>query len=364
VHGLAGKGVVVPRRQRDAVVDRYREWSDTLNPTNSFEQGLMWTISLESVRVHDCQDEERLIRDSRGRRAMICWPEERKAETAQIARSLPDQPEVIAARLSLTAPGCDWLIKRWRALGSALDKNGTWTEKQDTLAMDLLGLDATLRDLHSPTDPADETSPLDHRQALVDDQLERLLELKAGGLDAIEETDRSAAIHGVSNSDDRMLKLIRRYESASFRRMKWALDLMQKKQELAKDLEREMSRSFRNLPTPPARARRRKVDDADQTRIEIEDAEPSRPGPIHEPATPTVREEPVVASASTKVILTHHRLLDSLLNEATSSPASPAPVTPQSRVQTRQTLNRNANLVKKLRGSRRGRLAEAPAPAN
>jgi hypothetical protein len=228
IHGLSGAGVVVPHDQAQAAHDRAQQWNSSLRPTNSFEVSLVETIAIESLRIERCRVEENLARDARARRAGTCWADERKADTAKLGRALPSRPAETAARLSISAPGCDWMIDRWRALGHALDKGGEWTDEQKTLALDLLGIEAELRDQPTPLDPTDETGPLDHRQALVDDQLERLLDRKRDSLDDIEEDDREAVLQGFSTVDDRTLILLRRYETASFRRMKWALDLMKK----------------------------------------------------------------------------------------------------------------------------------------
>jgi hypothetical protein len=228
IHGLSGAGVVMPHDQAQAAHERAQQWNSSLRPMNAFEMSLVETIAVESLRIERCRVEERIARDDRARRATTCWADERKAEIARIARALPNRPEETAARLCITSPGCDWMIDRWRALGHALDKTGTWTDEQADLAMDLLGVDPGLRDLHTPLDPGDETSTVDHRQQLVDAQIERLLGRKDADLDAIEEDGREAAIRGLSAVDDRTLVLLRRYETASFRRMKWALDLMNK----------------------------------------------------------------------------------------------------------------------------------------
>jgi hypothetical protein len=63
---------------------------------------------------------------------------------------------------------------------------------------------------------------------LVDDQLERLIKLKEECLDEVEDDMQEAAVQGLSTVDDPTLVLLRRYETASLRRMKWALDLMQR----------------------------------------------------------------------------------------------------------------------------------------
>ncbi|WZO98533.1 hypothetical protein EP7_000113 [Isosphaeraceae bacterium EP7] len=228
IHGLAGDGVVVPDAEGKAIQERADQWNSSLRPTNAFEMGLVETIAIESIRIDRCRVEERLVRDFRARRAQACWGDERKAEIARLGRSLAARPEEISAKLGTTSPGCDWMIARWRMLGHALDKTGTWTDAQASMALDLLGIAPELRDLASPIDPEDGYDTVGHRQELVDDELERLQARKEWTLDEIEDEHREAAIRGLNTVDDPTLVLLRRYETASLRRMKWALDLMHK----------------------------------------------------------------------------------------------------------------------------------------
>ncbi|WZP00626.1 hypothetical protein EP7_002275 [Isosphaeraceae bacterium EP7] len=349
VHGMAGEGVVLPKSQTEMVHERGQEWYSALNPSDDFERGLLKIIAVESVRMAHFQGEESEARKARARRATICWADERKAEIAEVALALPGRPEVVAGRLSICAPGCDWMIERWRALGHALDTAGEWTDEQAGMALDLLGLDSAVRELLSPLEPADGISSLEHRQALVDEQLERLLGLKAAGLDEIEENEREAAANGLTAGDDRAMKLLRRYEAASFRRMKWALDLMQTRKAQARD-------SWRN--------------DANALRESINDRIRRESDPLEwslfddDVRTHSESAEDLIAEAptTTKEVPTHPRLVDLLRNEPTKVDEQPSPTTPKARVQARQAANRNANLLKNLRRTRRGRCAE-PTPA-
>ncbi|WZO98958.1 hypothetical protein EP7_000549 [Isosphaeraceae bacterium EP7] len=228
VHGLAGEGVVLPKDETAAACARAEQWMSSLRPTNAFELGLVETIAVESVRIERCRIEERVARDLRARRAVHCWGSERTAAIEKVARGLPKRPAEIRATLEMSAPGCDWLIARWRMLGAALDKGSEWTDEQEGLALDLLGIAAELRDLDSPIEANDGGSTLEHRQDLVDDQLERLIRIKDECLDEVEDALQEATIQGLSTVDDPTLVLLRRYETASMRRLKWALDLMHK----------------------------------------------------------------------------------------------------------------------------------------
>ncbi|WZO97856.1 hypothetical protein EP7_004908 [Isosphaeraceae bacterium EP7] len=271
VHGLAGAGIVVPEQDAQAVRERAEQWNSSLRPYNAFEINLVETIAVESLRIERCRIEDRLARDFRARKAAHCWSEERKVAIEREASALSAKPAATANLLATSAPGCDWLIDRWRLLGHALDKSGVWTDEQHTLALDLLGIAGALRDLPNPTDADEGESLLEHRQCLVDDQLERLLTLKDDGHDDIEEEHREAAMQGLNTVDDPKLILLRRYETASLRRMRWALDLLNK----GKGLPNDQNRNPKWDDDGPARSPRRPGPGANAD----EGAERSQPPP-------------------------------------------------------------------------------------
>ncbi|WZP00597.1 hypothetical protein EP7_002245 [Isosphaeraceae bacterium EP7] len=228
IHGLAGAGVVVPEGETVAARERAEQWNSSLRPMNAFEVGLVETIAVESLRIERCRLEDNLVRALRARRAEHCWGDERKVAIARLARSLAKRPSETAHELSTSSPGCDWLIARWRVLGHVLDTNGEWTAEQTSLALDLLGIDTDLRSLPTPLDPPEGVNLLPHLQALVDDQYVRLLDRQDESLDPIEDELREAVMHGLNVTNDPTLVLLRRYETASFRRLRWALDLLHK----------------------------------------------------------------------------------------------------------------------------------------
>ncbi|WZO95708.1 hypothetical protein EP7_002676 [Isosphaeraceae bacterium EP7] len=228
VHGMAGSGLVLPEAETAAAAGRTLELCSTLQPANALECALVETVAAESLRIERCRLEERLARDFRARRAQHCWGDERRASIAVQARTLKKTPARTASELATSSPGCDWLTARWRMLGQALDVNGCWTEEQDELALDLLGIDPELRDQPTPIDTLEGVNPLEHCKNLVDDQVNRLLDRKEQVLDAIEDEMQEAVSLGLDVTADPALALIRRYEAASLRRLRWALGLLQK----------------------------------------------------------------------------------------------------------------------------------------
>jgi hypothetical protein len=227
IHGLAAT-TLRPLQDAEAFARRAEQFNSSLRPMNAFEMNLVETVAAETVRIERCRNEEHLARDFRARRAEHCWADERRADTAQLARALPRKPDVIAPRLASTAPGCDWLLARWDALGLALDNAGEWTEAQTGLALDMLGIPADLREdtLSTPLDPPAGLALIDHLRDLVAGRIDVLQARKHETLDAIEDEQQEATTLGLLAVDDPTLILLRRYETASFRRLRWAINLL------------------------------------------------------------------------------------------------------------------------------------------
>jgi hypothetical protein len=254
IHGLSGNGVVVPEREAQAARELGEQLVSSLRPMNAFEMGLVETIAIEGVRIDRCRIEERLVRDVRARRAVACWSDERKAEAAKLGRTLGDRPDEVASRLATTSAGCEWLIARWRALGKTLDKKGVWTDEQATLALDLLGVAPELRAMDSPLEVPEGVERLEHLRELVESELEGLHDRKEGMLDEIDDDLREATTLGLIAVDDPTLVLLRRYETASFRRQRWALDMLHKGRQRAEPIP-TMTHDYRERPRDPSYVR-------------------------------------------------------------------------------------------------------------
>jgi hypothetical protein len=226
IHGLAGDGVVVPEDEGQAASERAEQWISSLRPMNAFEMGLVETIAIEGVRIDRCRIEERLVRDVRARRAGACWFDERKAEAAKLGRTLGERPDEVGARLCMTSAGCDWMILRWRALEKVLDKKGEWNDEQCKLALDLMGVGDDIRAMNNPLEAVEEYDRVAHLRGIIEDELAGLAARQEEALDMIDDDLREATTMGLVAVDDPTLILLRRYETASFRRQRWALDML------------------------------------------------------------------------------------------------------------------------------------------
>jgi hypothetical protein len=279
IHGLAGDGVVLPEAEAQAARERAEQWNSSLRPMNAFEMGLVETIAVESVRIDRCRIEERLVRDVRARRAGACWIDEHRAEAAKLGKTLAGCPDEVAARLSTTSAGCDWLMVRWRALGKMLDKNGMWTDDQARLALDLMGVSAEVRVMDSPLEAPEFVDTLAHLRDLVESEMEIIAARQEQALDAIDDDLREATAMGLIAVDDPTLVLLRRYETASFRRQKWALDMLHRGRQKPTPIPIQTGDDYRERPRQPLYDWEANPPIPDPTR--------SGPAPLPDPETPT-----------------------------------------------------------------------------
>ncbi len=152
-HGLSGAGIVVVQEEEDLIEQCEDEWHSSLKPNNAFEMHLAHRIAVEAVRVDQIERAERDLRGRLADRASVCWDADQRLAAEKLGKSLPRDPAIVALQLAQTPQGCDWLLERWAALERALVAHGVWTPSQKTLALDLLGTAAELRDLPTKLDP-------------------------------------------------------------------------------------------------------------------------------------------------------------------------------------------------------------------
>jgi hypothetical protein len=216
-HSLTGAGVVVGDADVDAIAERLDAWRAELRPSSPHQEWLLRQVVVSSLRVEHCQELEADLRAYRAGRAAACWDADRSAEVEELAAGLHRRPSLVVARLSRTRHGCDWLLARWEALGAALEENGTWSDEQIALALDLLGVPPALRGSGRPG--ADE--PPD---ALVARERARLERLKADGLDDLDATERALTEEGRAVMPDREQLRLQRYEAVALRVFHRSLD--------------------------------------------------------------------------------------------------------------------------------------------
>jgi hypothetical protein len=230
-HGLAGGGVALEPDEAAEVARRTIEWAAVFRPVNRVEAFHVAQYALEGVRAERCQAEERVLRQRLALRAADreSWDEDRRLEAEEIGARLARDPARVVRRLRQTPQGCDWLISRWDGLARVLAPGRPWDDAQRGLALDLLGVPATLRGGPTAADPGDGPIEFAPQAALAAGQAAELRRLRDAVLRPRDDDDRAIAMQGIDPGDaaaSRALRLVRRYESACQRRMARSLQLL------------------------------------------------------------------------------------------------------------------------------------------
>ena len=109
------------------------------------------------------------------------------------------------------------MVGFWRGLSASLERHGTWTDAQRSLALDLLGIHPDLRDAETPVDPA-EGDAFEARRGVVAAEVARLESLRDGELAIRDAEERAMAESTLGAELTKPLQLMHRYESAALRR--------------------------------------------------------------------------------------------------------------------------------------------------
>jgi hypothetical protein len=213
-HGLTGAGVVLPEDVEDAVDERYEEWAQEFGPATPYQRFLVEQIALNSVRLERCSKQAIYERGQLSLRAAFCWDEDRALLAEQLAQGLSKRPALVAKQLERTVQGCDWLLGRWESLGRILVKKGDWSDAERSLALDLLGTPADLRE---------DTSRLEgDLNGVIGREVERLKARKEH-LGPLDEREREQTFLGKSVEPDARLVKTRRYEAQIRRALNWSM---------------------------------------------------------------------------------------------------------------------------------------------
>jgi hypothetical protein len=231
VHGLSGRGVVLPRQELDAIAERFDRWGLSLGPRDDHQAWLVETIAVESVRVDRCRLHEIALRLRLAGRAEDFWDIDRRRAAAELAARLPRSPETVAWQLQETLQGVELLIGRWEALGKTLALTGTWDDQQRSEALDLLGVRRDQRQgwTELVPDAGDFLSEAEWFRQHVECRLRDLRAL-VPQLQEHDKVERLRAMAGDASPSDAELKRLRRYERGCLRTLQWALAQLKARQ--------------------------------------------------------------------------------------------------------------------------------------
>ena len=224
-HGLSGAGVVLPDEEAEAIRDRLAKWAPATPSGDYRRDWLVKRVVIESVRIDRCTQHEMMVREVLSRRAgTALWDDDRRLAAVILGDRLAKRPDRVAKQLRQTSQGCDWLLQRWEALGSALMNEGGWDGARRSTALDLLGVPHDLRDGPTPLDP-EPGAP--ERKALADlviAEMDELQALKDESLDDLDGFEQGAAQIGLGVDVALPLARLRRYESDCMKRFHWAVE--------------------------------------------------------------------------------------------------------------------------------------------
>ncbi len=224
-HGLTGGGTVLTPAQEAAVQQRLESWRSSFRIAGERDAWTYRQMIVSTVQIDHCQAEAAKARTELATRARDCWDDDRRREAAALGKRLAADPAVTVGTLLRTVQGCHWLLDRWEALGVALQTTGTWTEEQQSLALDLLGKAPELR---IPGMLPWEQSAGGTRAKLVEAQISQLLGRVVRALQPLDDLERESAVQGQvvgaasSLETAKAIERLRRQEQACWRRMRAA----------------------------------------------------------------------------------------------------------------------------------------------
>jgi hypothetical protein len=253
-HGLSGTGVVRTDEESARVAERIDQWRTNFQPADAYEDWLIEQAVLHSVRLERCSAHDWALRMLSIERAESSWDEDRRLAADELGARLAKQPALIARRLRRTRQGCGWLLERWMALAALLRGGRDWTDAQRALALDLLGTAGELRDGPTRLDPpgVEGLELRAARLAVVEAEVAALEALRDEALADLDESERTAAEMGFSPEPDRAILIVMRYESASSRRMLWALNQLRGRKRPEAVAEPSRPRPASPLTSPPS----------------------------------------------------------------------------------------------------------------
>ncbi len=127
--------------------------------------------------------------------------------------------------------GCDWLIERWENLIERLeDRDEPWNPTERAQALDLLGVPLEAREGITRVDRRDREGKAlrDHQIALASNEIDRLRQRQTDALEPLDDQRRAVAEIGSPFHESAEMRRLRRYETASDRRIRWALAELRK----------------------------------------------------------------------------------------------------------------------------------------
>ena len=131
--------VVVPEEETAALEAARAEWNRQIRPDDVAEESLVEQMATADVRMKRCARVAEAAMEGDAIEAVRSWEAKRRHRVRRQAQDLKDDPVNVVADLEASSFGCDWLIRRWKALDGSLRLGISWGRQSLEEVLRLLG---------------------------------------------------------------------------------------------------------------------------------------------------------------------------------------------------------------------------------
>ncbi|MDX2035359.1 MAG: hypothetical protein SFX72_01810 [Isosphaeraceae bacterium] len=227
IHGLTGKGVVLPAEVAAKAEERKKSWVATYRPVNSTETDAIVAAAIAMTQLEHAFHAEQAARTRALIRAETGWDADRDAAAGRLGAKLHLDPPAILPQLRQSAHGAAWLVERWRELLLPLELGEDWDAISRKSALDLLGVSRAVRNLRTVVDPPPGASPaatIQQRTRIVIEEIEKLEMFIDRVLLDLDESDRALALANLRVVPDSETEKTMRYQSRLSRQLSAGLN--------------------------------------------------------------------------------------------------------------------------------------------
>jgi hypothetical protein len=208
-HGCMAK-VLFPPELEAEIEQCTAVLTEHYQPTTAYEVGLIKNLGRLAAQIERLQVMKVIDLQRTMDRAVVCWDEDREIYIDKLSERLMIDPLGVSRALSRSKQGIAWLLENWGGLISILETQGSWTEGQCRLAMDLLGIPVDLRAGNPMITPESDAATLD---AVIATEMDRLDERLHRYIYASDNAEREMTAAGMPKEEDAQTKRLRKDDS-------------------------------------------------------------------------------------------------------------------------------------------------------
>ena len=194
-------------------------------PRGPVEGFLVDDIARSTVQIETCSDLMIVDAERAHLRISNCWADDRRAQAVRLASQLSNDPFRVGNMLEQTRHGTEVKLGCWDNLYSVTETSKAWDEPQRQMAFDLLSVPQVLRNGSGVVPAGDNVLAL---RALVARERKRLQTRLDVVLIDRDKAQKEAAELGLPIEPDTATRRLRSAEARAQRRLKWAIDTLEK----------------------------------------------------------------------------------------------------------------------------------------